>query len=189
MSDFVKGKKKFDYPAEIQQGIVLHRMIDQFTDQHEVTRQAKEIFRPAYRLYAGAFVDVAYDHYLAMDENEFGPGELLAFSKKVYASMDQYLDWLPPYFAGIYPYMKSQNWLFNYREPAGIKKSFGGLVRRALYLKESDTAAELFDRHYQRLGELYRLFWKDLKPFAKTSCEELLGKTSPQDAARKDQTK
>ena len=33
ISDFVKGKKKFDYPSRIQAGINLHRLIDNFTDR------------------------------------------------------------------------------------------------------------------------------------------------------------
>ena len=49
ISDYVKGKKKFDYPPEILRGINLHRSIDQFTDNHPATREAKEVFRPAYR--------------------------------------------------------------------------------------------------------------------------------------------
>ena len=43
ISDFVKGKKKFDYPTTIQKGIMLHRAIDQFTDTHEATKEAKEV--------------------------------------------------------------------------------------------------------------------------------------------------
>jgi acyl carrier protein phosphodiesterase len=71
ISDFVKGKKKFDYPSRIQAGINLHRIIDNFTDQHEATREAKEFLRPHYRLYSGAFVDVVYDHFLANDKTVF----------------------------------------------------------------------------------------------------------------------
>ena len=41
ISDFVKGKKKYDYPPGIQKGIALHREIDEFTDAHEATRLAK----------------------------------------------------------------------------------------------------------------------------------------------------
>jgi acyl carrier protein phosphodiesterase len=83
ISDFVKGKKKFDYPVPIQKGIALHRTIDSFTDQHEATKEAKEIFRPAYRLYSGAFVDVVYDHFLATDMAEFSEESLLHFSLQV----------------------------------------------------------------------------------------------------------
>jgi acyl carrier protein phosphodiesterase len=45
ISDFVKGKKRYDYPISIQKGITLHRAIDEFTDCHPVTAKAKEFFR------------------------------------------------------------------------------------------------------------------------------------------------
>ena len=44
ISDFVKGKRKYDYPEEIQHGIAVHREIDRFTDAHSITKEAKEIF-------------------------------------------------------------------------------------------------------------------------------------------------
>ncbi len=71
ISDFVKGKKKYDFSSEIQKGIALHRAIDEFTDFHPVTQIAKSYFKQAYRLYAGAFVDVVYDHFLANDPDQF----------------------------------------------------------------------------------------------------------------------
>jgi acyl carrier protein phosphodiesterase len=173
ISDFVKGKKKFDYPAVIQQGITLHRMIDSFTDEHEATKEAKEIFRPHYRLYSGAFVDVLYDHFLATDENEFTENSLLDFSTSVYASLDKYPQWLPDRFAAMFPYMKSQNWLYNYRTLPGTGKSLEGVVRRAAYLTESQTAFRLFETHYQPLQDCYRQFWKDARPFIKKQFDTL----------------
>ena len=44
ISDFVKGKKKFTYPSDIQNGIVLHRAIDEFTDAHPATKKQKSFF-------------------------------------------------------------------------------------------------------------------------------------------------
>ena len=89
ISDFIKGKKKFDYPPEIQNGIALHRAIDEFTDGHPATKKAKEFFRPAYRLYSGAFVDVVYDHFLARDTNEFEDAESLQnFTLQSYATLE-----------------------------------------------------------------------------------------------------
>lgn len=171
ISDFVKGKKKFSYPSRILQGITLHRIIDSFTDEHKATREAKEIFRPAYRLYSGAFMDVAYDHFLANDQNEFAGNSLYDFSQKIYGILEMYQQWLPERFALMFPYMKTQNWLLNYRTSIGIKRSFGGIVRRSTYLTESDTAFQLFERYYQPLQEYYRQFWQDLKPFASRQLE------------------
>jgi len=174
ISDFVKGRKKFDYPPDIQKGIALHRSIDTFTDTHEVTREAKEIFRPYYRLYSGAFIDVVYDHFLAIDENEFPGNSLMNFSQQVYADLDEQRPWFPEQFALMFPYMKSQNWLLNYQSKWGTGKSFGGLVRRSAYLTESNTAIQLFEEHYQRLQQYYRHFWADVKPFAHQQFQELL---------------
>lgn len=167
ISDYVKGKKKFDYPAGIQKGITLHRAIDTFTDDHPATKTAKEVFRPHYRLYSGAFVDVVYDHFLATDDREFPGNSLLNFSAQVYTMLDEYTLWFPEPFSRMFPYMKEQNWLFNYREKWGIEKSLGGVVRRAAYLTESDTAFRLFEEHHQLLSGCYRQFWADLQPFAR----------------------
>ena len=174
ISDFVKGKKQFDFPSEIQKGIILHRAIDQFTDQHPVTREAKEFFRPHYRLYAGAFIDVVYDHFLATDENEFSEQSLIQFSQDVYSILDQNSKWMPEQFVVMFPYMKKHNWLYHYRTIGGIEKSFGGLMRRAVYLNESENAARVFNEHYQRLSDSYRHFWADVKPFAQYKLQELL---------------
>ena len=174
ISDFVKGKKKFDYPTGIQKGIVLHRIIDAFTDKHEATRAANVVFHPYYRLYSGAFTDVVYDHFLAIDENEFTETSLRDFSRQAYATMEQHHQWLPEKFSQIFPYMKSQNWLYNYRTSAGIQKSFGGIAHRAAYLSESETASRLFEQHYQLLQQCYRQFWEDMKPFAKKQFEQFI---------------
>jgi len=174
ISDFVKGKKKFDYPDLIQKGIALHRSIDTYTDVHEATKEAKEVFRPHYRLYAGAFIDVVYDHFLATDETEFNESSLFEFSQQVYADLDKSINWLPERFAVLFPYMKEQNWLFNYRTLWGTGKSFGGLVHRAAYLTESDTALHLFEKHYQLLQQCYRHFWKYIKLYARMEFDLLM---------------
>ena len=163
ISDFVKGRKKYEYSEGIQQGIALHREIDSFTDSHFATKQAKDIFRPAYRLYAGPFIDVVYDHFLALDENEFTNESLKAFTIHTYDLLDQHTDEFPEKFKAMYPYMKAHNWLYHYRYREGIQKSLGGVVRRSKYLTESNTAYLLFIEHYDELNQFYKLFFPDLK--------------------------
>ena len=179
ISDFVKGKKKFDYPPGIQKGIMLHRAIDTFTDTHEATKLAKEVFRPHYRLYSGAFVDVVYDHFLATDTAEFTESSLLDFSQHIYFNLDKQKEWLPERFSLMFPYMKEHNWLFNYRSRWGTGKSLGGVVRRSLHLTESDTAFELFEQHYQLLQDCFRQFWVDAKPYARNQFELLQNGDEP----------
>lgn len=174
ISDYVKGKKKFNYSSGIQKGIALHRAIDTFTDDHECTKKAKEIFRPAYRLYSGAFVDVVYDHFLATDTNHFNSESLQHFANLTYKTLDSYKEVFPEQFLRMFPYMKEQNWLYNYQYRWGIEKSLGGVVRRAAYLTESETAFALFEENYSVLKEYYQLFFPQLYYFAKEEIQKLI---------------
>lgn len=166
ISDFVKGKKRYDFPPEIQQGITLHRAIDHFTDNHAVNHQAKNIFRPAYRLYSASLVDVVYDHFLATDENEFNQESLKYFTNRTYKLLDKFSGVFPEKFSMMYPYMKTQNWLYNYRFRWGIEKSLGGVVRRSKYMEESETAFRLFNEHYDTLKQCYSAFFPAVKKMA-----------------------
>jgi acyl carrier protein phosphodiesterase len=166
ISDFVKGKKQFDYPPGIRYGIYLHREIDSFTDTHPVTKKAKQLFQPAVGAYAGAFMDIVYDHFLATDPSEFTENGLREFAATVYRRLTDHQHLLPEKFAGMLPYMRSQNWLFHYRSTGGIEKSFGGLVRRAAYLEDPAPAFAVFMNHYDELKEAYTQFFPDLKKMA-----------------------
>jgi acyl carrier protein phosphodiesterase len=168
ISDFVKGKKRYDFPAGIQQGIMLHREIDQFTDAHPAVKAAREVFRPAYRLYGAALIDVVLDHFLAVDEHEFAGERLVCFTAQTYESLNRYEKWFPERFRQLFIFMKTQNWLLNYQFPWGIEKALYGVIQRARYLNDSTTAYRLFMEHYTRLQSCYRQFFPDVKNLAFT---------------------
>lgn len=175
ISDFVKGKKQFDYPAAIQTGIQLHRAIDTFTDTHAATQQLKEFFKPQYRLYAGAFADIVYDYFLANDHNEFVNEEALKlFTENAYASLDADREWFGEKFGQMYPYLKTQNWLYNYRLDWGIQKSFEGMRRRAAYLPETAIAFSIFCNQKKEMQQQYDTFFPDVKNFAAYTLAQLL---------------
>ena len=219
ISDFVKGKKKLEYPETIQKGISLHRAIDAFTDAHEITRQAKVFFRPDYGLYSGALTDVVYDHFLANDPlefpgegatigNSFDPGHghlghpypdrnigntnggqdnptlpsgagLAAFAERTYEQLAPFQPLFPEKFSRMFPYMRSQNWLYHYRYKEGIYNSFTGLSRRAAYMGSPQRACELFETHYKELEACYALFFPALKEFALATLKQLMDPDEP----------
>jgi acyl carrier protein phosphodiesterase len=175
ISDFIKGKKQFDYPTIIHKGILLHRAIDNFTDSHEATQQLKLFFKPQYRLYAGAFADVVYDHFLATDEAEFlTDADLNRFATTTYQVLETNFAILPETFQKMLPYMKEYNWLYNYRYKWGIEKSFAGLARRARYLPETAVAFELFNENYDAMRLIYQQFFPEIKRFTAHQMQQLL---------------
>ena len=174
ISDFVKGKDRFGFSGNIQKGIVLHRNIDEFTDLHAATKKAKEIFRPHYRLYSGAIIDILYDHFLANDANEFTDLSLKKFTLNTYQQLEDNASYLPNRFLQAFTYMRAQDWLYNYKFNTGIEKSLAGMVRRAAFLSESETAYNLFLEHYVHLNECYNEFFSDVKQFAKQKFDTII---------------
>lgn len=174
ISDFVKGKKKLEYPAAIQLGIMLHRAIDNYTDTHEATRRAKSFFKKEYGLYAGPLTDIVYDHFLANDPVIFPlmDGGLKAFAQMTYRQVESRGPMLPERFARVFHFMQTQDWLSHYGEREAIRNSFAGLARRAAYMGDARRAGQLFEMHYTDLGVCYRDFFPFVKEFARRILEE-----------------
>lgn len=169
IGDYVKGSQVLEqYPTEISKGLLLHRKIDAFADNHPASLKAKNLFRNDYRLYSGAFVDSLYDHFLANDPRYF-PTEasLQTFTKQTYQTLTDHEQWLPEKFKVMLPYMIGENWLYNYRTLRGMQKSFQGLVRRAKYLDDSTKAYETLVGHYYELNQLYFDFIEDAEQYVK----------------------
>ena len=123
ISDYIKGKKQFDYPLAVQKGIKLHRAIDNFTDTHAATQDLKLFFRPQYRLYSGAFADVVYDHFLANDKAEFNTEtELKQFAANTYQMLEPHTELFPLPFKKMFPYMQELNF-FQYPKGSGNCKA------------------------------------------------------------------
>ena len=174
ISDFVKGKRKYDYPGAILEGINLHRAIDEFTDAHQATKAAARLLKPAAGPYAGAFAEIVYDHFLANDYLQFADEKVLqAFAADTYTKLTQFVPLMPEKFAAMFPYMQSQNWLFNYRLMSGTESSFGGLVRRAKYIDSSKETFKIFQERYESLQECYQAFFPEVKVFVLSKFEEM----------------
>jgi acyl carrier protein phosphodiesterase len=172
ISDHVKGRKQYDFSPGIQRGIRLHRAIDQYTDLHPITKEAKMILYPAAGPYAGALIDIVYDHFLALDENEEPDSGWHAFSQTVYAELNARNSLLPTSFQQLLPYMTEYNWLVNYRHLQQIEQSFHGLARRAKYFNTSRESFDMLQENYAQFQQHYNLFFPDLKKFVSLQFEE-----------------
>ena len=170
IADHVKGRAALEaFPEGIKNGIILHRKIDAFTDEHPATQRAKILFRPAYRLYSGALLDSIFDHYLANDPQHFSSeAALKTFATETYDALARNEAYFPPTFAGYFPYMREHDWLANYRTLQGIRRSLKGVERRAKYMPDSTEAYEIFVGYYYQINQAYFELMDDLVKYVKT---------------------
>ncbi len=174
-SDFIKGKKQYEYKGLVHKGIQLHRAIDAFTDAHPATAAIKNFFKQDYRLYSGAFVDVVYDYFLANDTGEFATQEnLQTFVQETYQSLHEQYEQLPPDFQPVFEHMRTHNWLYNYRYTWGIQKSFAGIAYRAKFIEDSDTAFRIFESNIEAIRPYYSDFFPLLKKYTADTLQQLV---------------
>ena len=166
IADFVKNRDVARLPESIQKGIKLHRAIDTFTDAHPLIHEAKAPFRPLVRLYSGAFVDVAFDYFLANDTTENSQREWQEHSQRVYAVLRQYEEFLPEVFKKVLDKMQQDDWLYNYRNEWGIEYSFRNVVNKAQFLDKTTNVFPAFLANKDFLREKYEIFFPEIKSFA-----------------------
>jgi acyl carrier protein phosphodiesterase len=150
-------------PEKILQGVILHREIDTYTDNHPVILEAKKIFSPLVRLYAGAFVDVAMDYFLSHDNTINSPIGWKNHSSRVYKILNEHSFRFPENFRIMLAKMETEDWLYNYREDWGIEFSMKNVLHKAKYLDKSLPVFELFSENKNILQQHYQDFFPDLQ--------------------------
>ena len=159
LEDVIPNRDRFSYPEKMQEGITLHREIDTFTDAHPAISEAKKIFSPLVRLYAGAFVDVSMDYFLA---NSLSNEELENHAEKVYFALRKYEEFLPERLLKMVNGMEKDNWLYNYKANWGIKYSIQNVLNKAKYLDKDLPVFDLFLNNKPELQQCFDLFFPEL---------------------------
>ena len=117
MADFVRGNPQGDYPAEIIDGIYMHRRIDVMTDNLAEVKEAREWFRPQTRRVAPITLDVMWDHFLSQHWAQLSPDlPLDEFVRYAERQIVPILPDSPPRFVNLNQYLWSERWLERYQE-------------------------------------------------------------------------
>lgn len=165
IADCVKGKQINDFTEGIQQGIHLHRKIDEYTDAHPVIREIQKLYTHSAGRYNGVFLDVTFDHFLAIDSLNEPPEGWQKFSEWCYLQIDNNIDETPHIFQRLFSYMKKEDWLYNYRHKWMMQRSFERLTQRAKFLPEDANIYSAFEQNYKELQSGYDTFFPELKQF------------------------
>ncbi len=174
IADHVKGKQIELFDDEIVKGIKLHRMIDEFTDSHKVVEQSKIRLRSEFGKYSPVIVDVFYDHYLAINWQEYHHEELSIYANNFYSLLNDNQHRLPLRTQQMIQYMIPQNWLLNYKTIEGINKTLTGMSKRTKFESRMDEAAIYLDRYYTDFEKEFNEYFEELRNYVSVVGGELL---------------
>jgi acyl carrier protein phosphodiesterase len=163
VADSIKGKMFEQYNGGIRTGVFLHRAIDTYTDQHEVVRGSVARLQPVFFKFSPVIVDIYFDHFLAVNWEDYSSTELSAFSAGIYKTLIKNFSSLPPRSKRILPWMIAQNWLTGYANLYDLQRVFNGMSQRTRFDSGMEHAVEFLKYNYQDFEQDFRLFFPDLE--------------------------
>jgi len=173
IADGIKGKKYTKYPLEIQKGILLHRGIDSFTDQHPTVRKSTKRLHKSYGHYSGVIVDILYDHFLAKNWENYHTQPLDEYVQDFYKTLQKDFEVLPSRIQRMMPYMISDNWLLSYATVSGISKILVQMNYRTKNVSKMNFAVIELEEYYNEFEEEFTSFFTELQTFSKNKLLEL----------------
>lgn len=164
-ADFLKHEHLVSLPPDVLRGVVLHRAIDSYTDQHEAVRACVHRLRDTQRKYAPVVSDILFDHLLCRRWAYYSPElELRAFADYCYRVLTTAAPTLPEHVQRRLASMVRHDWLMGYCSLDGLSYVLQRMDERTKY----PSSMVLLTQRLRRPDELgffeehFEIFFKDL---------------------------
>lgn len=173
IADGIRGNKYKMYAQEIQNGILLHRQIDTYTDAHPTVRQSTKRLHKNYGHYSGVIVDILYDHFLAKNWSKYSDIPLEDFIDDFYKLLTANYDILPLSIQKMMPNLINNNWLLHYKSISGIARVLEGMNTRTKNRSKMNLAINELEEFYNEFEAEFTSFFDELIRFSKQKLTEI----------------
>ena len=180
IGDAVKGRKVEEtWGDSVGRGIRLHRAIDDVSDRHASSREARRVLRSSCGKWSGVVWDVLADHVLAseFDALAHGCGGLAPFAKRHEELLDTKRDAMPERSRRFFDAMVSHGWLQGYRDPATVESVLVAMSTRRETSGPVALGWDAFVREEGLLRELGRDLVHHMELWGKEANHVSLGQT------------
>ncbi len=161
--DFVKGSKFNHFSTKIQEGIILHRKIDSFIDQHKDVLDLKLMLYQDLPKVAGIAVDLFFDHLLAKNWQIHHIREYELFLNDFYVHDSTIEIDLTPDFKQFITIFRERKWLNHYPTAFGLVKSCEGVSKRISFTNKLAEAPEIFYKWENEIQAVFQKYMLDAK--------------------------
>ncbi len=173
MGDAIKGNKFNNYPLSFKKGILLHRQIDSFTDQHPIVRLSKKRLHSRYGHYKGVLIDIFYDYFLAKNWTNYSDVAFEKYIADFYKVLLQNQEVLPPRIQMMTPHLVSKNWFAKYDNLNGIERVLIGMAKRIKHDIPLERGIDDLKDHYTDFEADFSKFFPLIQEHAKKELEYL----------------
>ncbi|MBA5628371.1 acyl carrier protein phosphodiesterase [Moheibacter lacus] len=160
--EIVRGKDYLHFEKGLQNGILLHREIDTFTDAHDLVKNSTQKFHEKYGKYAPVIVDVLYDYLLIKNWETYSQVPFDQFVQDCYALFSENFETFPPKLQFIIQHLLEHDWFHNYTSIEGISQTLKGISQRSKFKNNIEESTHEFLLFEQDLQEDFQIFFPEL---------------------------
>ncbi len=177
MGDYVKGRNYIQYPEEVRKGILLHRKIDYFTDNHPIARKSKGPLNQYYHKYSGIVIDIFYDYLLTRSWDRYCDVPLPVFVERVFHLLRNNYDIFPQGMKNLFPNFIRNNWLIAYSSIEGIETVLHRMSSRTSLPEFTKYAIDSLREREEEYLEEFNIFFPDIRNYVKNEFGIETGRT------------
>jgi len=165
LGDYVKGRNYIQYPEGIRKGILLHRKIDYYTDNHPISRESKMHLAEKYSKYSGIVVDIFYDYLLTVSWARYCDIPLPVFVDRAFILLRNNYDIFPQGIKNFFPNFIRNNWLMAYSSIEGMETVLQRMSSRTSLPEHTDFAINSLRENQDKYLEEFNLFFPDIRNY------------------------
>ena len=173
VADQIKGNRISELPDKIKSGIVLHRLIDEFTDNHGSYKKCVRELFPNYRHYSRVIIDMYFDHFLAANWDNFHKTPLKIYSNRFYEKLEKSCFYFNDQVQYFICNLINQKWLEKYSNLKDLEVILKQMEGRTKF--PSKLAASTYDliEKYTYFESHFFHFMEDVTFFSKNKLKDL----------------
>jgi len=160
--------KPRDYPLlspGVNTGILRHRMIDAFTDQHQDVDEINRLIRPFQGKYTPVVADVLMDFMLSKYWHLFHTKPLEKFCSNKYHLVEKHIKLIPERLHPRIQRMISHRWLESCKDRNRMEQTFLMLSKRASFENKIPDSMKSYNLYEKEMDSLFLKFFEELKTY------------------------
>ncbi len=131
IADLIKQSDVVSLRPDIEKGVMLHRMIDSYTDEHPVNRNVLDFLYARHRKYAPVLLDIYYDYFLIKYWNLYSTISFKEKCQRTYCVLCKHIEKIPKSALGNVENLLEKRWLeVAYKDFKGLERTFYFLRKR-----------------------------------------------------------
>lgn len=164
LGDFARGVDTGSLSAPVHAGLLNHRAVDRFTDNHPIVLEMRQSFSRRRRRFAGIALDIYFDHLLLQHWDRFERRPLDELISAFYQRMQDGQELMPGAdMRRVTRRMVDYDWFGSYRELDAVAESLDRVASRIRFNNRFDNAIEELRRNQRLIEQGFLEFYPDLQ--------------------------